>query len=109
MGDARAKRIYSTRDGEPELEQSIEDFVVTLAERVDSLQDAQLLGDHTSLHLKTGELRDEAQQLGYPALAEAAASLAEACHAGDREAALERLVALTEIAGSVRRGHRGAF
>jgi hypothetical protein len=109
MGDVRPKRIYSTFDGEPELEQSIEDFVVTLAERVDRLQDAQLLGDLIGLHAQTGELRDEAQQLGYPALAEAAAALAEACHVGDRKDALERLVALTEISGSVRRGHRGAF
>jgi hypothetical protein len=109
MGDLRPKRIYSTLDGEPELEQSIEDFVVTLAERVDRLQDAQLLGDLTSLHEQTGELRDAAQQLGYPALMESAARLADACHAGDSEGALEALVALTEVARSVRRGHRGAF
>lgn len=109
MGDARPKRIYSTLDGEPELEQSIEDFVVTLAERVDRLQDAQILGDLTALEEQSGELRDVAQRLGYPALTEAATALAEACHAGDSEGALERLFALTEIAGSVRRGHRGAF
>jgi hypothetical protein len=109
MGDVRPKRIYSTLDGEPELEQSIEDFVVTLAERVDRLQDAQLLGDLTGLYEQSGELRDTAQQLGYPALTEAAASLAGACHAGDSEGAFELLVALTEIARSVRRGHRGAF
>ena len=109
MGDARPKRIYSTLDGEPELEQSIEDFVVTLAERVDRLQDAQLLGDHTSLHKQASELRDEAQRLGYPSLVETAGTLANVCLTGDREGALERLVTLTEIARSVRRGHRGAF
>jgi hypothetical protein len=109
MGDARPKRIYSTLEGEPELEQSIEDFVVTLAERVDRLQDAQILGDLTALQELSGELRDVAQRLGYPALTEAAASLTDACHAGNSDGALERLVALTEIAGSVRRGHRGAF
>jgi hypothetical protein len=109
MGDVRPKRIYSTLDGEPELEQSIEDFVVTLAERVDQLQDAQLVGDLTSLHKQSSDLHDEAAQLGYPVLAEAATALSEACTGADREGALERLVALTEIARSVRRGHRGAF
>ena len=108
MGDVRPKRIYSTLDGEPELEQSIEDFVVTLAERVDKLQDAQLLGDVTSLHQQADELRDQAQQLGYPSLVESAGSLADACRTGDRDDVLEHLVALTEIARSVRRGHRGA-
>lgn len=109
MGDVRPKRIYSTLDGEPELEQSIEDFVVTLAERVDRLQDAQLLADLGSLHKQSSALREEAQRLGYPALEEAAGALADACLVNDGEGAFERLVALTEIARSVRRGHRGAF
>jgi hypothetical protein len=109
MGDVHPKRIYSTLDGEPELEQSIEDFVVSLAERVDRLQDAQLLGDLENLHKQAGELHDTSLQLGYPQLAEASESLVEACQTQDANAALERLIHLTEVARSVRRGHRGAF
>ena len=109
MGDVQPKRIYSTLDGEPELEESIEDFVVTLAERVDRLQDAQLVGDLEALHKQTRELCDAARLLGYPQLAESGSALVEACEADDPDQALARLVEITDLSRAIRRGHRGAF
>ncbi len=109
MAHVRPKRIYSTLDGEPELEEPIESFVVTLAERVDELQDAQVQGDLQRLAKEAGALREDALRLGYPQLSEASNGVVEACLAEEEERALEQLVLLTEIARSVRLGHRGAF
>ncbi|MEN8182106.1 MAG: hypothetical protein ABFS46_06180 [Myxococcota bacterium] len=109
MGDARQLRIYSTFDGDAELDEPIERFVISLAERVDGLQDAQLIGDLEGLAKLAAELRDDAAKLGYPQLVEASASLVDTCLAGHAEEALEQLVTITEIAQAVRLGHRGAF
>lgn len=109
MGDAKPLRIYSTLDGEPELQEPIEQFMVALAERVDLLQDAQLLGDLVTLGKLCGELRDDAQRFGYPQLADLANALLEACREDRHEPTLGLLLELTEIGRAIRRGHRGAF
>ena len=105
---ARPAPIYSTRDDEYELHEEISEFAVSVAQRVDILQDAESTGDLTQLAVLTDQLCERSEALGFPALAGAARSLARACREDKPEAAQRALVELTDLAQQVRLGHRGA-
>ena len=100
--------IYSTRDDDYELEDEISEFAVTVAARVDALQDAESTGDLDQLGALADKLGERSEALGFPGLAGVARSLSRACGEDKPEAAQRALVELTNLAQRVRLGHRGA-
>lgn len=104
----RKPPIRSTVEDVPELVQAIDRFVIGLAERIDSIQDAELQSDHFGLGRLAGQLALDADRLGYPGLATVARNAGAAATDGKRDALQEAVVELTEIGQRVRQGHRGA-
>lgn len=98
--------IYPTRVLDPDLQERIDDFVVSLGERVDALQDAEVEGDRERLRDLVLAFANEALELGYEPLAEAAQEVAAACEGPGPETVRKSVEDLTEIAYRVRRGHR---
>ena len=106
--DAKQTPIYSHLENDPDLGDEVLDFVVTLAERVDMLQDAESTGDLQQLERLCAELADEADRLGYGALADVARVASTACREDKADVAQEALVELTDVGRRIRLGHRGA-
>jgi hypothetical protein len=104
----RPKPIYSIHEEDPELQESINDFVLSLAERIDGLQDLHSSGDLTHLGEQCGNLADDAQRLGYPLFASIAGVAAAACLESKAEASEDALVEMTELIQRIRQAHRGA-
>ena len=102
------KPILSSRSNEPEAAEQIEAFIVSLAERVDDLQDAEFKDDLTELATKAHTLGTAANELGFELLAASASDLERCCLSDSVEQIRETLIDLTEIAKRVRMGHRGA-
>jgi hypothetical protein len=100
--------IYSTREADPDIGRSIDDFIAMLAENVDALQDAEADGELALLGDLAKSLAEGARELGYPLLFEAAELLIRACNEQKAEDAQFAVIALTEISQRVRMGHRGA-
>ena len=106
-GDSR-KPIYSTLVDELEYRDSIDEFVIGLAERIDRLQDAERAGDTVELSDLARFLGYDASKLGFDLIASVANGAESACHSGENELLHEQLLELTELAQRVRRGHRGS-
>jgi hypothetical protein len=102
------KPIYSSLEHDPGAGETIETFIVGLAERVDVLQDTQRLGELEQLHALCDTLIADAVGAGFESLADLGRSLQDACRAGDGDAVRERLCRLTDEAQCARLGHRGA-
>jgi hypothetical protein len=102
------KPILSSRADDPEVSEQIEDFLVTLAERVDDLQDAEYKGDLEVLAQQAGKLGTAANLLGFDLLAASASELKRCCESDGVEQVRETLIDLTEISKRVRMGHRGS-
>ena len=83
-------------------------FVIGLALRVDQLQDADLEDDLALLEHLAIELGKQATRLGYAPLFEISRAVALACRDGKAQDAQTAMIVLTEIAGRIRSGHRGA-
>lgn len=107
--DKRQAPIFSTRDEDPELREALDAFIVSLAERVDLLQDAESGEDIQALALLSLALSEEAQDLGFAPLAAVARNVQRACVESKLEAVQSGVVELTEISRRIRLGHRGAF
>lgn len=100
--------IRSTHEDIIELAEDIDRFVIGLAERIDSIQDAELAS-------KTGEVAElarmlstESDRLGYPSMAMSAKGVAMAAEDDLSDALQETIIELTELAQRIRQGHRGA-
>ena len=104
----RKQPIRSTQEDVPELVQAIDRFVIGLAERIDAIQDAELAASYRDLGRLASELAFDAERLGYPSLALVARNVTSVAADGKRDAVQESVVELTDIAGRVRQGHRGA-
>lgn len=104
--ESAPKPIYPQRVLDPDVQERIDEFVVSLAERVDALQDAEAEGDLERLRHLVLELANEALELGYEPLAEAAQDVAAACEGPGPETVRKSVEDLTAIAYRVRRGHR---
>ena len=102
------KPLYSTRADDPEVEERIDRFVVTLGETVDDLQDAEAAGSLEDLAERARALAASAEELGYAPLTEVAARIVAACGERNPEAARKGVVEATELAQRIRRGHRSA-
>jgi hypothetical protein len=100
--------IYSAKCDDAAMGEDIEAFVVTLAERVDELQDAEYKSDFETLGALAHVLRCRADELGFGSLAASAAAVEACARPGDVDEIREVLVDLTEIARRIRLGHRGA-
>lgn len=102
------KPIRSLHEEDPELEDSLDSFILGLGESVDGLQDAVMAGDWTRLTSFAAALRQPAEQLGYPALVEVLSDVLRATLLGDAEGSRKAVGELTELAQRVRRGHHSA-
>ncbi len=100
--------ILSSRPDAAEITEEIESFIVSLAERVDDLQDAEFKGDLESLVRQAQDLGTAASELGFDLLAASAWELKRCCLPDSAEQVRETLIDLTEIAKRVRMGHRGS-
>lgn len=109
MGDLKDAPIRSALAYDPDFEERIDVFIVGLGEQIDAIQEADRIGDLASGAAMAQKLAGQAEQLGFPPLAEAAQEVAAACQEGDPHATHDRIVELTGIVYRVRRGHRGAF
>ena len=108
MSDDFPKPIYSSRAGDPSIDEAVDRFVIGLSERVDQLQDTESDGTLKKLAEFAGTLADEAEETGYGTLAAAAQALESACLDCDAKLAREATLELTEITRRVRLGHKGA-
>jgi len=108
MQQKKPPPIFSTREDNLALADAIDAFVISLAEEVDRLQDADLEDDLQLLGELATKLGGRADELGYGPLTEIAAVVAAACRDNKLEDAQAAMVELTEISGRIRRGHRGA-
>lgn len=103
-----AKPLVSTRADDPEVEERIDAFVVTLGETVDHIQDAEAEGDAARLEKRALALAEEAGLLGYPPMEEAARRVATAAREAAPEAAHKHVAEVTALAQRIRRGHHSA-
>jgi hypothetical protein len=104
----KRKPIYSTREEESQMHEEISDFVVRLAERIDTLQDLHSGADFDTLAHRSRGLSEQADELGYPMFAEAARLVAQACATDEPETAEQGLLEMSELARRIREAHRGA-
>ena len=108
MSQQKAPPIFSTCEDDPSQSDAIDRFVISLAEEVDRLQDAELEGDFEQLGSLVTKLGERAQTLGYLPMAQVATTVARACREEKLEDARASMIELTHISGRIRRGHRGA-
>lgn len=104
----RKPPIRSTQEDEASLAQDLDRFVIGLAERIDSIQDAELAGKFAEVGSLARGLANEAERLGYPDMAMSATSVMAVAGNDQQDALQEAIVELTEIAQRIRQGHRGA-
>jgi hypothetical protein len=100
--------ILSSRSDASDVAEEIEVFIVSLAGRVDDLQDAEFKGDLEELVRLANDLGTTANELGFDLLAASAWELKRCCLPDSMEQVRETLIDLTDIAKRVRMGHRGA-
>ena len=106
--DDGPRPIYSTRADDLASSEAIDGFVVGLAERVDTLQDAEGIRDFKQLASLASSLAIDAVEVGYDSLSRCAAKIETACLGDQSEDAHKDLVELTELSQRIRLGHRGA-
>ena len=105
----RKPPIRSTQEDVVELAEDIDRFVIGLAERIDSIQDAELAQKYGEVAVLARTLSSDADRLGYPGMAMSAKGVALAAEdAAGEEELQETIVELTDLAQRVRQGHRGA-
>ena len=72
MSRANGNPIYSSHSEDLDMRESIDEFVVRVAERVDQLQDAECSGDWELLASLTKDLTEEATRVGFDPLSKCA-------------------------------------
>jgi len=107
MGE-RNVPVYSTLEDDLELREEISEFVIGLAERIDTLQDAESAPDPMLLVARSRSLVEDARRFGYAALAAVGEEVVSAREQDKPQVVREKLLELTELARRVRLGHRGA-
>ena len=100
--------IHSSRADDPAFVDTIDAFVIGLAERIDHLQDADRQGDLKQLADLADALSTDSAAAGFEPLARAAQGVGATCSGADAESAHRALVELTGIAQRIRLGHPGA-
>lgn len=100
--------IRSTQEDVPELAEDLDRFVISLAEQIDAIQDAELATSWPEVASLARSLANDANRLGYPGMAQCAKSVAMSAEDAKTEALQEAVIDLTDLAQRIRRGHRGA-
>jgi len=103
------KPIFSSRADDLDLRESIDQFVVGLAERVDRLQDADGAGRLQELAQLAGTLALESASIGFEPLSRCAERVHQSAREGQPRDAHALLIELSHLAQRVRRGHRGSL
>ena len=106
--EQKERPIFSTLAHDPDAGESIDAFVIAVAERIDLLQEAEIKEDLGQVARVAQALVAEADDAGFGSLSSCAALVEACCLEEDAEAVHKHLVELTEIARRVRLGHRGA-
>lgn len=106
--DKRRKAVRSLREEEPDIEGSIDSFVIRLAEQIDHLQDAEQAGALDALSEQAFAIGEEADRLGYPDFARVVQKICVACGEDEAFSVRDQLSQLTELTRCIRLGHRGA-
>lgn len=101
------KPIYSSRAADADFDEAIDAFVVSLGERVDDLQDAEAAADRERVRRLAGQFAADAEELGYPTVADAARQIAASCD-DVSDTLRKQIVDLTSLTQRVRRGHRSS-
>jgi hypothetical protein len=104
----RGNPLYSSRADDLEFRDAIDAFVVTLAERIDRIQDAEVRGDFKQVAELCTPLVAEAEQLGFSPLSRLAAVVGFCADEEKGEETHGQLLELTSLAHRIRLGHRGA-
>ena len=104
----RKPPIRSTQEDVVELAEDIDRFVISLAERIDQIQDAELAQKSGEVAALARTLSRDADRLGYPGMAMSAKGVALAAEDSQMDELQETVIELTEMAQRVRQGHRGA-
>lgn len=100
--------IQSSKADDPTWTEAIDAFVLGLAEAIDHLQDAESQGRLREVARLAGELAEEAERVGYGALATAGRAAEGAARAEKLDETHTSLVMLTAITRRIRMGHRGS-
>jgi len=108
MAGEPLKPIYSSRRDDPSAGETVDRFVVDLAERIDLLQDAEAAGDVGQLMALIGGLTVAADAAGFDVFAAVARAIDAACSKDDPKLVRDKLLELTEIAQRIRLGHKGS-
>ncbi len=106
--ERRAEPIYSKLADDPALGDAVDAFVVSLAERVDALQDLDSRGDYPELGLQAAELSLDGTKVGFDSLSRVADAVAACAAEGGRNDTHKALIELTEVGRRIRLGHRGS-
>jgi hypothetical protein len=106
--DKRRIAIRSLCEEDPDLEDSIDSFVIHLAEQIDHLQDAEQAGALDALSEQASSIGEEADRLGYPDFARVVQKICAACGEDEAFSVRDQLSQLTELTRCIRLGHRGA-
>lgn len=101
--------LFSDRVDDPDLTGALDGFLLTLAGRIDELQDAHSRGETDVLSTMARGLARDAIRVGHEALATAAQRVRQAADRGKAEEAHSELVELTDLAQRARLAHRGAL
>ncbi len=104
----RKPPIRSTQEDVAELAEELDRFVIGLAERIDAIQDAELVEHCDEVSQLARTLANDAERLGYPGMAQSAKSVATAASDSKLDVLQEATIGLTDLAQRIRRGHRGA-
>jgi len=104
----RKPPIRSTQEDVAELAEALDRFVIGLAERIDAIQDAELVERCDEVSQLARVLANDAERLGYPGMVQSARSVAAAASDEKLDTLQEAIIELTDLAQRVRRGHRGA-
>ena len=105
MDNLRRRPVYSVLDACSELDESIHQFVIGLAEQVDLLQDDEQNSDFEERALM---LSEQANQMGYPEFSRMMQKVSTACAEQMNDAVQKGLIEITEMARRIRMGHRGS-
>ncbi len=108
MDADRGNPLYSNRAEDLEVREAIDKFVVSLAERIDRIQDAEARGDFKQIAELCAPLVGEAEHLGFSPLARMAEVVGACADQEKSEETHQQLLGLTGVAHRIRLGHRGA-
>ena len=106
--EQKEQPIYSTLAHDPDAGESIDAFVIAIAERIDLLQDTESKGELGQVRRLAHQLVVDAEATGFDSLSRCAAVVEACCLEDDAETVYKNLVELTRIARRVRLGHRGS-